>query len=525
MNKRMREKARHKAMLNANRKRNQRRRPSWVAMGALVASATLGGRGVATAAVAAPADGGEPLAQALLFGRNRSNSLDEAWRAFQEANSLQALVAETRLRSGIALFEAPAVQAPPVRRFDIPAGILDQAIAVYEQVTGVRIHLTNDGIRSISTPAVAGMYTDEQALAELLRGTGVGFRFESPLQVTLELRIASEAVEVSGRAPRLSTPQLTEPLRDIPQTVNVITADVMQQQGAFTLRDVLRNVPGITFQAGEGGVPAGDQLTIRGFSARTDIFIDGVRDFGGYSRDSFNLQQVEVAKGPSSSLAGRGSTGGTINQVSKQPILQSAYATTLGAGNADSGRITLDVNQSLEDVGIENAAFRVNAMWTDAGVPGRDVVNGERWGLAPSLAFGVGTSKRVTLSYFRLDQDNVPEYGLPWVPVNTNPELEAYSNGAPPVDQSNFYGLKARDYEDTKTNLATAIAEFDINSGFTLRNLTRYGTTDRDSVITSPDSPASTPARPSTVSSSRATCTTKSSPTRPPRPCASGPAT
>ena len=109
----------------------------------------------------------------------------------------------------------------------------------------------------------------------------------------------------------------------------------MEEQGATTLRDVLRNVAGITFQAGEGGVPAGDQLSIRGFSARTDIFVDGVRDFGGYSRDSFNLEQVEVAKGPASSLAGRGSTGGAINLVSKAPHLTPIADATIGVGTAE----------------------------------------------------------------------------------------------------------------------------------------------------------------------------------------------
>ena len=158
---------------------------------------------------------------------------------------------------------------------------------------------------------------------------------------------------------------------------------------------MLRNVVGITFQAGEGGVPAGDQMTIRGFSARTDMFVDGVRDFGGYARDPFNVEQVEVAKGPASVIAGRGSTGGAINMVSKTPRLDSDYAVSLGAGNADFKRTTLDINQPIEG-GVPGTAFRVNAMWTDAGVPGRDAVESARWGVAPSLAMGLGTPTRLT---------------------------------------------------------------------------------------------------------------------------------
>jgi catecholate siderophore receptor len=282
--------------------------------------------------------------------------------------------------------------------------------------------------------------------------------------------------------PTVTSPKYTEPLRDIPQTINVIPQAVMQQQGATTLRDVLRNVVGITFQAGEGGVPAGDQLTIRGFSARTDMFIDGVRDFGGYSRDAFNLEQVEVAKGPSSAIAGRGSTGGSINQVSKTPHIGSSRDVSLGVGNAGYRRSTVDVNQQLAD----SVAFRANVMWTDSGTPGRDLVNSERWGVAPSLAFGLDTPTQLTVSHLHLSQDNLPEYGLPWVPANTNPELTAYQNGRPPVDQSNFYGLTTRDYEKTKTDVTTAQVEHRVGTAMTLRNLTRYGRNDRDSVITAP---------------------------------------
>ena len=166
--------------------------------------------------------------------------------------------------------------------------------------------------------------------------------------VIVEVRGVEESVEVTGRISSLSTPKLTEPLRDIPQTITVIPRAVMEEQGATTLRDVLRNVAGITFQAGEGGVPAGDQLSIRGFSARTDMFVDGVRDFGGYSRDSFNMEQVEVAKGPTSSLAGRGSTGGAINQVSKAPNLSPIADATIGVGNASYQRTTVDLNQPLD---------------------------------------------------------------------------------------------------------------------------------------------------------------------------------
>lgn len=425
----------------------------WVAMGALAASTVVGGRAVDAAPPPASAAGrGSPQAALWLPIRQ------VPWPEFQPHVAMQ--------------------------RFDIPPGPLGAALDAFARVTGVTVQ-ASDSIRTINSPGVAGVYSIAQALDQLLNGTGVTYRFSDPRTVALDLRIQSESIDVTGRAPTVSSPKYTEPLRDIPQTITVIPRAVIEQQGAATLRDVLRNVSGITFQAGEGGVPAGDQLTIRGFSARTDMFIDGVRDFGGYSRDSFNLEQVEVTKGPSSSIAGRGSTGGAINQVTKTPTLGRSYDGSIGFGNADYRRSTLDINQPIAALG-SGTAFRVNAMWTDNKVPGRNAVEGQRWGIAPSLGIGIGTPTRVNVGYFHLGQDNLPEYGLPWVPANTNPELAQYANGTPPVDQSNFYGLRTRDYEKTDTDVATVQAEHDFTPQLTLRNLTRYGRNYRDSVITAP---------------------------------------
>jgi catecholate siderophore receptor len=261
---------------------------------------------------------------------------------------------------------------------------------------------------------------------------------------------------------------------------------VIQQQGATTLRDVLRNVPGITYQAGEGGggLP-GDNFTIRGFSAGNDMFVDGIRDAGGYSRDAFNLEQVEVAKGPSSSIVGRGATGGAINQVTKSPHMAESYSGSIGFGSADYGRGTLDLNQPLGNE--SGAALRVSAMWTDVGVPGRDVVENRSWGVAPSVAFGLTSPTQVTLKYQHLAQDNVPDYGLPW---GSSPGFPTGAfQATPAVDQSNFYGLRDYDFEDIQSDLATADVAHRFSSTLSLRNTTRYSETDRDSAITAPRPP------------------------------------
>ena len=279
------------------------------------------------------------------------------------------------------------------------------------------------------------------------------------------------------RERELASPKFTVPLRDVPQTVTVVPQRIIEEQGATSLRDILRNSPGITFQAGEGGTPAGDQMTIRGFSARTDLFIDGVRDLGGYARDAFNLEQVEIAKGPASAVGGRGSTGGSVNLVTKTPKSESARSATGGFGTDGYLRGTLDVNQPLAGEGeAPSAAVRINAMAMDADVPGRDVVTNQSWGVAPAITFGLDQPTRFTLAYQHLEQDNVPDYGLP---------RQAFDYD-PPVSSENFYGLKARDYERVDQDLVTATVEHHHDSGLTLRNLTRFGRTYRDSIITAP---------------------------------------
>ena len=155
--------------------------------------------------------------------------------------------------------------------------------------------LPNEKLRTLPSPGVSGVYTAEKALAQILAGTGVTYRFSGPKIVTLELEGVAASVEILGRISP-SSPKYTEPLRDTPQSITVIPKTVIEEQGATTLRDVLRNVPGLTMTAGEGGTPAGDNLTLRGFSARNDIFIDGARDLGVQSRDPFNLEQVEVGR-------------------------------------------------------------------------------------------------------------------------------------------------------------------------------------------------------------------------------------
>jgi catecholate siderophore receptor len=378
--------------------------------------------------------------------------------------------------------EDASIQVQPQISFNIPSGTLESVVLLLQRISGLQVIIPNEAMRSISSPGVIGRYSPEQALREILRGTGITYRFSDKQTVILEIHAATESVEVRDNSRVvLSSTKYTEPLLDTPQTINVISKEVMEEQGATTLRDVLKNVPGLTITAGEGGNPAGDNLTLRGFSARNDIFVDGVRDLSPQSRDPFNLEQVDVVKGPGSVYTGRGSTGGSINLLNKTPGLRRSFGGTLDFGTDRTRRATADINMPIGD----SVAFRVNLLAHHSGVAGRDVVEFERWGVAPSLTFGLGKPTRATISYFKLKQDNVSDYGIPWVPA-TNNVLVEFRDRPAPVPRNTFYGLRNRDFEKLNSDLVTLKFEHDFNDGLSLRNQFRFSNSSRDSMATPP---------------------------------------
>ena len=192
----------------------------------------------------------------------------------------------------------------PVLRFNIPAGPLDSVLTEFERVTGFRVKVSKEALRQLASPGVSGIFTADQALQKLLTDTGLTYRFTGATEVLLDIKSVAASVEVTTSVAALATssPKYGEASLDTPQTINAVPQEVMQQQGVTTLRDALRNVAGISLAAGEGGAQ-GDNLTIRGFTARNDLFIDGMRDFGSYYRDPFNTQEVEVCKGHPRSLS------------------------------------------------------------------------------------------------------------------------------------------------------------------------------------------------------------------------------
>ena len=366
--------------------------------------------------------------------------------------------------------------------FDIPSGTLEAVLIAFQQISGIEVVIPNAAMRSISSPGVKGRFSLDQALREILRDTGISYRFTDRRTVVLEIHAETGQVEVRDDARLiLSSPKYTQPLVDTPQTVTVISKEVMEEQGATTLRDVLKNVPGLTITAGEGGNPAGDNLTLRGFSARNDIFVDGVRDISPQARDPFNLEQVDVVKGPGSAFTGRGSTGGSINLLNKTPGLKRAFSGTLDVGSDSTRRATADVNLPIGD----SIGLRLNLLGHDSGVAGRDVVKFDRWGVAPSLTFGLGKPTRFTVSYYKLKQNNISDYGIPWVPV-TNNVLVEFRDRPAPVPRNTFYGLRSRDVEKLNADLVTLKFEHDFNDALSLRNQLRFADSSRDSIATPP---------------------------------------
>ena len=288
--------------------------------------------------------------------------------------------------------------------------------------------------------------------------------------VNVEARVTNEPV----------SPKFTASLVDTPRSVTVIPRQVIEQTAATSLQDLLRNSPGITFGAGEGGQPLADRPFIRGQASGNNVFVDGVRDTGGQIREVFNLEQVEVIKGPDSAYNGRGSGGGSINLTTKRPQLDSFTRASVAAGTDAYLRSSIDTNHQLG----ETTAVRLNLMANRGDTPGRKVVDFERWGAALAIATGLGTSTRVTLSYYHLDADNMPDYGVPlFTKTPADPRTES---GVLPVDRSSFYGLTARDYQTTRADIATLIAEHDLTDAITVRNVFRYSKTLNDYVLTNP---------------------------------------
>ncbi len=264
----------------------------------------------------------------------------------------------------------------------------------------------------------------------------------------------------------------TRPLAEIPQTITVITRAALDDSGLTDLRNILDAQPGISLGTGENGNMFGDRYIIRGQEARSDVFVDSLRDPGMSTRESFAIEQIEITKGPNSSFAGRGSAGGAINVVTKQATLDYDFArVNLGLGTSDYRRVTLDANQVITD----QFALRVNALYGDTDVPGRSPSERERNGVALSGFYEFGKATSLTVDYYGLwAKDNYPDLGG-WL-QGTVPDRQPAPN--PPVY------AQAQDFQRSDTNTVTARLQHQFNPNVSLMNVTRYGEAKNSYVLT-----------------------------------------
>jgi catecholate siderophore receptor len=279
-----------------------------------------------------------------------------------------------------------------------------------------------------------------------------------------------------------SSGKQTAPLLDTPQTVSVIPGTIIQEQQATNLTEVLRNTPGISFNAGENGFGTNvANFQLRGFDASNSIFVDGMRSSGVFPRDMYNIDRVEVFKGPTGDN-GRGSAGGYINIVTKTPVMENFARAEVGIGfdEYDSEmrrRATFDVNQR-----VGTTAVRLNGMIEDGGVAGRDVAEAKAWAFAPSITFGMGTDTRLTIAYEHIKRDDRPDWGVPgaFIPGTTN-----YTGLPGKRYRDKFYGLSS-DTDEITGDSVLAKLQYDISDNFTWTNQVRWSRVDRFAAYTLP---------------------------------------
>ncbi|OZI36947.1 hypothetical protein CAL29_00435 [Bordetella genomosp. 10] len=373
--------------------------------------------------------------------------------------------------------------------YDLPAGPLGATLNAIAVQGGRTLTLDPALVSGRNAPAIHGDYTVEQALDAALDGSGLQWAIAPHGALTVQaaaarggaatlptVRVAGNALNDGYQPILAASPKFTAPLLDTPKTVDVIPQAVIKDTASSSLQDVMRTMPGITFAAGEGGVPLADRPVIRGFNSTSNLLVDGMRDIGAQTRDVFDLEQIEVTKGPDSVYFGRGGGGGSINMVTKAPKLDNFAEGQFSLGTADYWRLAADGNWQLSD----HSAFRLNVMGNGGHVAGRDsAVDFDKWGVAPSLAFGLGTPTRVTLNYYHLQDNGMPDYGVPIDPRTGSPYKD--------VSRRTFYGLKDRDFRHTQTDIGTIGLEHDINDRLTIKNMTRYGESTNSYVATAPN--------------------------------------
>ena len=284
-------------------------------------------------------------------------------------------------------------------------------------------------------------------------------------------------LQASGKFP--------EPLLNTPKTVTVLSKEILEDKNATTLKQAILSTAGVTLGTGEGGNAFGDRFFIRGFDARNDVFIDGVRDSGVSVRENFFTEQVEILRGPGSSFAGRGTTGGAINIVTKQATTDKSFTnmdTTFATDNTE--RVVLDVNQVISPT----LAIRAGGLFQDAGVAGRGFTTDDRDGGFAALTWMPVDAVKVTADYVHTDLHGVPDFGVPYY----RPSTATTAGGPFPdfgVSRNNFYGFVNRDFFKVSQDIGTINGEVRITPDLVISDKLRASRSVLNYIGTIPETP------------------------------------
>ncbi len=293
-------------------------------------------------------------------------------------------------------------------------------------------------------------------------------------------------LQASGKFP--------EPLLNTPKTVTAISREVLADENATSLKQAVLNAAGVTLGTGEGGNAFGDRFFIRGFDTRNDVFIDGVRDSGVSVRENFFTEQIEILRGPGSSFAGRGTTGGAINIVTKQANTdQSFYNMDTTFGTDDTKRVVLDVNQVISPT----FAIRAGGLFQDADVAGRNYTTDDRGGGFVAMKWTPSDAVKVTTDYVHTDIHGLPDFGVPYYRPGENgisSQVFRSTVGGPwpsyGANSSSFYGFVNRDFFSVQQDIGTVNTEVQITPDLTLSDKARASHSLLNYIGTIPERPS-----------------------------------
>ena len=286
------------------------------------------------------------------------------------------------------------------------------------------------------------------------------------------------------KADRLASPKFSEPIANTPRSVTVLTRQIIEDKNATSLKDLARTTAGVTLGTGEGGNAFGDRFFIRGFDARNDVFVDGIRDPAVSVRENFFTEQIEILKGPSSTINGRGTTGGALNIVTKQATDRSFYNADTTIASDDTRRVTLDLNQVISPT----LAVRVDGMWQNAGVADRNLTTDDRGGALAAVKWTPSDAVKVTANYVHTNLWSLPDFGVPY---DVQAKLPVTSVGIP---RDTYYGFVNRDFQKVQQDFGTVDGEVKVNDFITLNDEFRDERAVLNYIGTIPESPNTTSA-------------------------------